>query len=130
MIKMQESQLNIFMLECFMLLGVKHTFADLWLQFFLGKQNKTSYFGNAHLHYAHHGVGTLLVMFWFVPWHLAIACALFDYILHWHIDWAKTNYQNFMNITRNSNAGHFWFVQSVDQSLHFATYYIIVKFLG
>jgi hypothetical protein len=108
---------------------VKHAICDLWLQTLLGNQNKISYFGNGWRHYLEHGFGTLCVLVWFVPIEFAIACAVCDYILHWHIDWAKTNYQTKMDVNKENKVGHFWCIQSTDQSLHFLTYYAFIKFL-
>ena len=111
----------------FTLLAIKHTFADLFLQTFHNSINKNQYISNAHRHYAEHGVLTLVICFWFASPLLAIIVSIFDYICHWHIDFAKHRLCRYLRVERGTNK--FFRIQAFDQMLHFLTYTAIVFIL-
>jgi len=105
------------------LLTVKHTVCDLALQR-LYPANKTFYFDqNAHTHYFHHGLASFLVGLMFSPYY-AVAIGLLDYLIHWHVDYWKTLVKVRYNLSEKDHK--FWILQTVDQSLHFLTYYLFV----
>ena len=54
----------------------------------------------------------------------AVAIGVIDYFAHWHIDYVKTLIKNRFELTTDDNA--FWVLQSIDQALHFATYYLFL----
>lgn len=106
-----------------LLLSVKHTLCDLALQK-LSYSDKSIYLGRqAHTHYLHHGLGSLLVGF-LIDWQFAMLIGVVDYILHWHIDHAKTLVRKRLKYTDKDY--EFWLLQTLDQTLHFATYYVFL----
>jgi len=108
------------------LLFVKHAVADLWLQSYHGNSRKDLYWGG-HRHYGEHAVLTGAVCVLFVPVHLALLAAVTDWICHWHIDHFKTRTVLWRGLSRSS--AEFWRIQTVDQILHYATYFVIVQML-
>ena len=89
--------------------------------------DKTKYLGNGQTHYLHHSVLTLLITLNFTSIPLAIAVALLDHIAHWHIDFWKSICVKMFRVNRSS--GTFFRIQSLDQMLHFLTYFIIVAII-
>ena len=63
----------------------------------------------------------------FQYWQYAIAIGLFDYIAHWHIDHLKSRTQKKFNIKSPEKA--YWFLSSIDQGLHYLTYYLIILYI-
>jgi len=111
--------------ELFLLaLLVKHAVADLALQNQLKGINKLAYFGNGHKHYAQHGITAFLTCVLFVNPLVALGLALIDYVAHWHIDYAKHHVCRILKIERNSMK--WWWLTSLDQILHYSTYFLIV----
>jgi len=110
----------------YFLILLKHCTVDLWLQSLLTySQKKSNYTSlSAHVHYIQHGIGTMFVLFFFIPWPLAIFFGMCDYLAHWHIDFLKSRTQRKFNIKSPEKA--YWFLCSIDQGLHYLTYYIIV----
>ena len=105
------------------LLTVKHTICDLAIQRLFPADKKFYFNPPAHTHYFHHGIGSFLVGLMFgVPF--AVAIGVIDYFAHWHIDYVKTLIKNHYELTTDNNA--FWVLQSIDQALHFATYYLFL----
>jgi len=108
---------------------IKHVICDLGLQsqFLWGQtHNKQHYFG-CHLHYFHHGLGTLIVALFFVQPLLALTLSLIDYVAHWNIDFLKHRISNALGKTRKDKM--FWWINSIDQGLHFLTYYLLVVYV-
>jgi len=108
-------------------LMIKHAIADLFLQTFHTVGNKHKYISLSHRHYAEHALLTLFLCLIFTSPLWAILVALLDYILHWHIDFAKHRIINRFNVKRNS--AQFFRIQAFDQILHFLTYALIVFIL-
>ena len=108
-----------------LLLLIKHAVVDLYLQCFHPTMNKRAYFGGWP-HYLEHAVFTLLICCAFFSFEIAFMLAAIDGVLHWHIDYTKHVVQTRWNITPNGNKELYWFIQCVDQSLHFITYYVLV----
>ena len=103
------------------LLFVKHTLVDLAIQH-LFPSNKENYLdSNAHTHYFQHGALTFLVAMFFTSMPFAFVLGFLDYLIHWHVDYAKTKTRIYFNLTSNDDS--FWFLQALDQSLHYATYF-------
>lgn len=75
-------------------------------------------------HSLKHGAGTFVVLALFVPFIWALGLALLDFILHYHIDWAKMNYGN-----RDVTTKAFWNHLGLDQMAHQIVYVLIVGFL-
>jgi hypothetical protein len=107
------------------LLVIKHGIADLWLQSFHTKSYKINWLGG-HRHYLEHSVLTLLIASWFLPLQYAVVACLLDYCCHWHVDWAKHHLLKRTQWTFETAPKFFFFVQSIDQILHYLTYWLIV----
>ena len=113
----------------FFLLLVKHCIIDLWVQSLLTYKDKKSKYTSlsAQVHYAQHGLGTIFVLSFFIPLKYAILVGIVDYIAHWHIDFLKSRTQKKFNIKSPEKA--YWFLSSIDQGLHYLTYYLIVLYI-
>jgi hypothetical protein len=103
------------------LLMLKHTICDLAIQRLFPADKNIYLDKNAHIHYFHHAVGSFLVGL-MLDVRFAIVISTIDYVFHWHIDHAKTKIRKHFNWTEKDN--EYWVLQSFDQSLHFATYYL------
>ena len=102
------------------LLSVKHTVCDLALQRLFPADKKFYFNAPAHTHYFHHGLGSLLVGL-MVSWPFALLIGVIDYFAHWHIDHYKTIIRNRYDMQPSQD--RYWVLQTIDQALHFATYY-------
>lgn len=114
------------------LLTVKHAICDLYLQSYLTIDKRT--YTGGWPHYLHHGIGTLVVVIWFCNPLVAVAVSLADFVVHWNIDWGKhklfERYEHSVGATMDTQNKHmFWLVQSIDQILHFVTYYVLCMIL-
>ncbi len=115
--------------ELFLLaLLFKHAVADLALQNYLTGINKLDYWGNGHKHYIHHGLLTFIVSLLFVDVSLAIVIAIVDYVAHWHIDFFKHQVCRVFKVQGKSRA--WWWITSIDQILHYSTYYFLVSYFA
>lgn len=108
------------------LLFIKHWYIDFVNQSAEEVAGKGIY-GNAHglMHSIKHGLGTFLVVLVFVydPM-IAIELGVIDFVLHYHIDWAKININKKYNYTVENPK--FWLWLGLDQLLHSFTYLFIV----
>jgi len=105
------------------LLTVKHTVCDLALQRLFPADKKFYFNAPAHTHYFHHGLGSFLVGL-MIGLPFALLIGVIDYFLHWHIDYFKTLIRDHYKMI--STEDRYWVLQTVDQALHFATYYCFV----
>lgn len=105
------------------LLTVKHTVCDLALQRVFPADKKFYFNPAAHTHYFHHSLGSFLCGLMFGI-EFALVIGLIDYFLHWHIDHFKTLIRDHYKMV--STEDRYWVLQTVDQALHFATYYMFV----
>jgi hypothetical protein len=113
----------------FILLGllfIKHWYIDFVDQTQEEVDNKGQYGRWLGIkHSLKHGIGTLLmlatadVVLWF-----SITAGIIDFILHYHIDWAKMNWGN-----RDITTPAFWNHLGLDQMAHYFTYLFIVWML-
>lgn len=113
-------------MEFFLLLLIKHAIVDLGVQSQLTGIDKSRYFGNGHEHYLHHGMATLIVAALCLPIIPAIIIVIFDYIIHWHIDYTKHKFNRLCRIESRTPA--WWWTNVIDQCLHFSTYYFIAMY--
>jgi hypothetical protein len=74
------------------------------------------------LHALLHCIGTFLVLIFFVPAHMAILLGFADFLIHYHIDWAKTNFSRGLTPADQ----RFWIWLGADQALHYLTYVAII----
>jgi hypothetical protein len=110
------------------LFGVKHFICDFVLQNGKMLKDKGSYGAVGGLaHAAEHAVGTMIVLLVVLPWRLdahvaAVVFGLIDGLVHYHIDWVKTNLSQ-----RYTPKDHeFWVYLGADQGLHYLTYVGII----
>ena len=115
-------------LICLFGLFVKHFICDFPLQVWPWiYRNKGTYMHPGGItHAAIHGVGTFVVMA-FYDVKIALIAALFDCLVHYHIDWAKMNLNARFDL-KSDNSEWFWIALGFDQLLHHATYFIIVYY--
>lgn len=119
------------LMEILFWLFVKHFICDFPLQAFPYQyKNKGTYFHpGGMLHAAIHFYATFLVLIVFhQSFSVAGSLATLDYVLHYHIDWAKMNLGKRYNLTP-TNSEWFWILLGLDQFLHACTYFLIVALL-
>jgi hypothetical protein len=116
----------IFALALLFLLQTKHLFADFFLQTPRMLRNRGRYLHVGRLQHAGlHGFGSLVAMAVLgVPVGVAMAVAAVEWVVHFHIDWAKGRWSD-----RTGHAPHqagYWRAFGVDQALHQWTYLVMV----
>ena len=113
------------------LFGIKHFICDFVLQNGKMLKDKGTYGGIGGLsHAACHAIGTLIVLFIVLPWSInshavAVILAGLDGLIHYHIDWIKTN----LNKSYTPADREFWILLGADQGLHYLTYIGIIAIL-
>lgn len=113
------------MIKLLLALLIKHAICDMYLQNKRSFTDKSKYIGECHTHYLDHFLATLLVCHLFaIPIEFSFFLASIDYIAHWHIDYTKTKIIRFFKISLHSIV--FWLLQTIDQILHYSTYFLIV----
>jgi hypothetical protein len=107
-------------------LFAKHFVVDFPLQHRYQYSNKGIYLHpGGLLHAGLHGIGTWICFAWYAPMAAAwLACA--DAVIHYHIDWAKTNLNAKMGWVPNTH-DQFWWLLGLDQFLHALTYIWLVS---
>jgi hypothetical protein len=117
------------MFEALLGLFIKHFVCDFPLQMFPWiYQNKGRYLHPAGIvHAGIHGIGTFLVLSFFVDIKISILLALLDMLLHYHIDWTKMNLSRHYDLKPN-NSEWFWVLLGLDQLLHHLTYFVIIYY--
>ena len=109
----------------FTLFAFKHFIVDFLLQKKYQYANKGIYgHPGGLLHAGLHGIGTFLCLMFFSP-ELAGILAISDAVIHYHIDWAKTNINAYYGWGPNTHE-QFWWLLGLDQLLHFLTYVLII----
>jgi Protein of unknown function (DUF3307). len=109
----------------FLLLQTKHLIIDwIWQPEYEWKNKGTyGHFGGIR-HAGKNAIGTGICFYIFVGlW--AIPIAVFDFMIHYHIDWSK------MNINKKTGWGplthcQFWWLTGFDQYLHQITYIFLI----
>jgi len=111
----------------FWLLQVKHFLADFVWQTNQMIADKGVY-GAKHgiYHSLIHSAGTFVAFVWIHPV-IGIATAIVDFIVHYHIDWAKININKKYNYTPQDS--NFWFWLGLDQCAHQITYILLVGWI-
>lgn len=106
------------------LLQFKHWVADFVLQSNRMIAEKGIYGAKFGIYHSMiHALGTFLAFLWIHP-ATAIIAAIIDFVLHYHIDWAKININKRYNYTPNDPK--FWYWLGADQLLHQYTYLILL----
>lgn len=118
------------LLLVFILLMGKHTIADYFLQRMWMIRDKSVYGARGGIAHAFtHAVGTAIVLVPFlVSNFLAIVLAMLDGVIHYHIDYVKSNIWKKHDL--DSTQTLYWVLQGVDQYLHFLTYALIILIIG
>lgn len=106
------------------MLIVKHFICDFVLQTNKMIYDKGTYGAVSGIYHAmEHAIGTAVVLcFFFYSIWAAIALALVDGFLHYHIDWVKQNYGGH----HTPRDKQFWVWLGADQMCHYLTYVFIV----
>ena len=108
-----------------LLLTIKHFVVDFLLQNKFQWSNKGKYgHPGGLLHAGLHGIGTALCLYSF-DWTDILFLAGFDAVIHYHIDWAKTNINERMGWGPTTHE-QFWWILGADQLLHSLTYLAII----
>lgn len=107
------------------LLFVKHWFVDFVLQTDEMVQSKAIY-GSAKgmLHATQHALFTLCLLLLATTPFLAVVLAIFDGLVHYHIDYIKMQYG-----CRDMTKKEFWSHLGLDQLAHALTYILIIWIL-
>jgi len=108
----------------FVVLQVKHFLADFVLQTPRMIYEKGIY-GAVHgiYHSLWHSAGTLLAFVWLHPI-VGLVTAFFDFLLHYHIDWAKNRINTHAKLSLQDRAFWVWF--GADQLAHQLTYIVLI----
>ena len=108
------------------LLQVKHWYVDFVNQTDEEVKHKGIYLDWTGVkHSLKHGLGTLLILPLVAPFNVALSLAAFDFLLHYHTDWAKMNYGN-----RDITTPAYWNHLGLDQMVHQIRYIIIIFLLA
>ena len=114
------------MFEALLWLFIKHFICDFPLQACPWMYLNKGRYGHAGglTHAAIHALGTLMVLAVFqisTAWIFALA----DFMMHYHIDWAKMNANKKFKLAPGSSEW-FWILLGFDQLLHHLTYFAII----
>ena len=113
------------MTSVFILLLIKHTFCDLFMQSTRPSADKSNLFNRGlHRHCIDHAVATLIILLFFIDIKYALLLSMFDYTTHCIIDWLKHIILNKYKVIKNGKM--FWGLQTIDQALHYINYFVIV----
>lgn len=106
------------------LLLIKHFILDFFYQPPYMWKNKGTYGHIGGLwHSFLHAWATACILMFFTPW--AIAIAALEFVIHYHIDWAKMNINRVKGWTATTH-NEFWQLTGFDQLLHQLTYVLIL----
>lgn len=108
----------------------KHFILDFGYQPPFQWQNKGTY---GHIggiaHSGQHAVFSFFALLFFTTFPVALGLALFEFIAHYHIDWAKMNINKKQGWACNTH-NEFWVLTGLDQYLHYLTYIIMIGVLA
>lgn len=114
-------------LIAFTLFILKHTIADYFTQYSWMIKDKATYgaFGGL-AHAGWHGVLTSVVVWNITTFSLipVILFGLLDSIIHYHVDYAKSNVWKSKKFTPDNQM--YWVTHGTDQMLHLFTYVFII----
>lgn len=114
------------MLLLLTLLTVKHFIFDFAYQPPYQWQNKGTYgHWGGIVHSGQHALATLAILLFFTNPLLALGIAVLEFLIHYHVDWAKMNLNAKMGWGANTH-NEFWVLLGVDQLFHSLTYVLIL----
>jgi len=118
------------LLAALALFQIKHLLADYVLQTAWMIREKGSYGRPGGLaHAGVHVLWTAPILAWLgTGWFLALGLLLAEFLLHYHIDWAKAKLSRWAALSTNDQ--RFWVAHGADQSLHQFTYIGILLVLA
>jgi len=119
---MNEAQAIVALLALF---SIKHFIFDFLLQKPFHYENKGTYGHPGGL--AHAGLqalGTVIALWFFADLLWCLLMAMFDFLVHYHVDWAKTNLNAKYGYTPNDEK--FWWLLGLDQLIQSLTYVAII----
>jgi len=109
---------------------IKHSIADYFTQYSWMIKDKATYgaFGGL-AHAGWHGILTTAVVWNLTGLHMfiLILLGLLDSIVHYHVDYVKSNVWKTKNYGPNDQM--YWVTHGVDQMLHLFTYILIIWIL-
>jgi hypothetical protein len=114
---------SIFDLSLFLILfQIKHYLSDFQFQTGWMATNKGRYgHPSGIVHAGLHGALSLPILLWFaLPWELALGLTLAEVAVHYHIDWAKA--RRVSNEAMTEKDPRFWHYLGLDQAAHQLTY--------
>ena len=111
------------------LLLTKHFVCDFLLQtsYQFAHKGQYGHFGGL-LHAGIHSAGTFVVFYFFTSLEWALIFALFDGLVHYHVDWTKCYLNKRFNLSPLKGNGY-WPLFGLDQFLHQLTYIGLVVFM-
>ena len=111
-----------------LLLQIKHFIVDFPLQNPYQWKNKGTYgHPGGILHSQLHANATFLILIFFTNVLTAVILAVIDFLIHYHVDWAKMKLNAKLRLTPTDEK--FWWLLGLDQLLHQLTYLGIVYYL-
>lgn len=120
---------NYFALHLIAALLIKHFIADFLLQtrYILDNKHIYGHFGGI-LHVLIHGLLSLGILITApVSWLLAIALAVGEAVVHYHIDWVKERINRAFNWSATDSL--YWMSFGFDQLLHHLTYVAMIAII-
>lgn len=113
-------------LALFTLFMLKHFVVDFLLQGSYMYKNKGTYLHPGGIYHAalHGYVSSLIICFYYTD-NIALIMGIFEFLIHYHIDWAKVNINKKFNLKPN-NSEKFWWLLGLDQLLHNLTYILMI----
>lgn len=108
------------------LLQVKHLFADFFMQTARMLTNRETYLHMGRGQHAgiHAGLSLLALLLLGAPLLFSVGLCVLEWLVHYHIDWAKARYSGGRNQTP-SDAGY-WRAFGTDQLMHQLTYIAMI----
>jgi hypothetical protein len=110
-------------------LMTKHIVADYYMQYpwmfkYKGKYGHPGGVAHAGLH----GLFTLIILLNFTSPLVAFLLSFIDFVLHYHIDYAKNKAWDKYNVLPSEQK--YWVIHGTDQFAHGMTYFLIVHLLA
>lgn len=119
------------MITLFIAFFLKHYICDYPLQRWPYMYNNKGTYGHSGglLHAYVQGTGTVVVLLTLGYSELALALAILDASIHYHVDYAKMKLGNIYNL-KPDNSEWYWHLLGLDQLLHYLTYALIIWILS
>lgn len=109
-----------------LLLTVKHFVFDFLYQPPYQWKNKGTYgHWGGLVHSGQHAVATFLILVFFTSSWTALGLCLLEFLIHYHMDWFKMNYNRHKGWTATTH-NEFWVLMGFDQMVHSLTYVLVI----